>query len=395
MKKIIPVLLASALAITPVTAFANEEVDGSKQSGSVQLQKYNSNFATETDNNKEVAVQSKTLFASVSEEGKLVLSDEILKTLTNAVSAQTKVVGQDAVITVTDTNGTVKEIKVPLSALTTNATSQTNVTNTTTTKNADGSYPTVEYYGYKFFDLGDDKLKDQATGRSVSKKKLAEYAKPEDKGNLVLSEEQEYALLSNDDNKRREALESMAGVKLDNIKIWTNSESTAVEGTGVSQTKNTSVADLKSSGNYALNANRQELIFYALETGDWQPYRKMEYKQSPLYFHIDENGEYQYNKVYYAKFVQLYLQNIKDFKLYGKDHSYSQTTSDADILKILESNLKEYIKKYHEAKGPEMYIWMFNNDETTAKENGTTVVPNEFFYSPYNNPNVLSKGTFQ
>ncbi|MFY0516225.1 hypothetical protein ACOMCU_00145 [Lysinibacillus sp. UGB7] len=74
-------------------------------------------------------------------------------------------------------------------------------------------------------------------------------------------------MFSNTDADRRAALERQYKIQLDFSDVWENKRTVS---------KYTSHDEMKAMGFYGVNANRQELIKYAVRTGDWEPYNQYE-----------------------------------------------------------------------------------------------------------------------
>lgn len=221
------------------------------------------------------------------------------------------------------------------------------------------------------------------------------YLPPEDYSSKIYGASNAEALNSNNDETRRNSVQSTLGMTFSgDDEVYQNSNSAQGDGSVSSYMKRTSIEDLKSLGNYATNANRQELIQYAIRTGDWQPYRKLEYKKSPLFFYLTDDNKLEYSKVYWAKFisgeVNMYRENLVKFH----QGELSLTKSLVELESEHKKRMQEYIENWKSAKGPALYVIGFNNNDDYAKEWGVEKVPNAYFNSPYNHPLVLSDGRF-
>lgn len=196
-------------------------------------------------------------------------------------------------------------------------------------------------------------------------------------------------LKSNDDTERRKALEEEFGVELTEDMVWEDKKGkvAGIDEAG-NETYYTSHDEMKKLGFYAVNANRQELIQYAIKTGDWYPYRALEAKTSPAYFELID-GKYEYNKVYYGSFIENAVMS------YRFDMMQNKTDEEKEHLtKEHQRFLKEYIAKFNEAPGIVPYVIGLNNTSEEAKENGVEEPFDGYFDSKWNYPTVKSEGKF-
>ncbi|WP_197225164.1 hypothetical protein [Lysinibacillus sphaericus] len=83
-------------------------------------------------------------------------------------------------------------------------------------------------------------------------------------------------MFSNTDADRRAALEKQYKIKLDFSDVWEDKKGQTSVNPNGTVSKYTSHDEMKEMGFYAVNANRQELIKYAIRTGDWEPYNQYE-----------------------------------------------------------------------------------------------------------------------
>jgi len=194
---------------------------------------------------------------------------------------------------------------------------------------------------------------------------------------------------SNNDEERRQALEEKFGIELTDDMVWEDKKGQTTVNPDGTVSEYTSHDEMKELGFYAVNANRQELIQYALKTGDWQPYRAFEAKRTPGYFEIVD-GKYEYTKAYYGHLLESHLMSYKakisDMTQRNVDkHSDEWQT----IEKSHESYMAEYVKAFNEAPGVTPYVPHLNHNEAVAKETGAIMYSNDFFDSKYNHPDFL------
>lgn len=209
--------------------------------------------------------------------------------------------------------------------------------------------------------------------------------------NVVTSNENEgVGVESNNDTERRKALEEKYNITLTDSMVWEDKggklSHTTEDGRDVFYTSHD---EMKEQGFYVVNANRQELIQYGVQTGDWQPYRAFEAEKTPAYFEIVD-GKYEYSKVYYGQMIRVLNSN------YNYNLAKNTTEADRAIAKAeYERELNTYLVKFRNAPGEVPYVVGLNNTTIVAKENNVPEPADEFFNSKYNHPTVLSEGRFK
>lgn len=191
---------------------------------------------------------------------------------------------------------------------------------------------------------------------------------------------------SNQDDERRSALEKKYKIKLTDSMVWADKKGqTSVGPDGIVSTY-TSHDELKSLGIYTINANRQELIQYGIQTGDWQPYRAFEAERTPGYYKV-VNGKYEYTKVYYANQLANYRswlgETETDFytgKISAERHEELKAAYTRDFNEAL-SNFKK-------APGVVPYIIGINNTSDLSEKYG--VAESDFaFFDGVNNHDFM------
>lgn len=203
----------------------------------------------------------------------------------------------------------------------------------------------------------------------------------------VLSER----LDSNNDEERRDALQSAFDFELSDKDVWEDKAGQFTVNPNGTRSEYTSHQEMKDLGFYAVNANRQELIQYAIRTGDWQPYRAFEAVKSPAYFEIVD-GKYEYSKVFYGNLIESALQGFAT----AETQAY-MANNDAKLAEIRaerKAYLEENVKIFNEAPGVVPYVVHLNSSEVWVKETGALPVEKGFFDSKYNHPDVMDKGVF-
>lgn len=192
-------------------------------------------------------------------------------------------------------------------------------------------------------------------------------------------------LESNNDIERRDTLSKTYGVSLSDKDVWEDKAGkTTKDADGVVR-EYTSHDEMKADGIYATNANRQELILYAVRTGDWQPYRASEAKLRPADF-VLVNGKYEYSKIYWGQMLMNEVWNFKEREatLNGSDLEEAKATH--------ERMMKEYIQDFNAAEGVVMYIVGVNNTVELANENGVPTPDKNWVDSHWNNPDITLNG---
>lgn len=211
-----------------------------------------------------------------------------------------------------------------------------------------------------------------------------------DKVKFVVTEHS--GLGSNTDSERRAAIEEKFNIKLDASDVWADKKGEMAYNPDGSLTKYTSHDELKALGIYATNANRQELIQYAIRTNDWQPYRAFSAMESPAYFEVVDN-KLEYNKVYFGHLIEsmisYYNTEIQDAKVIKDEEKASKLQS------AKQKYLDEYVPKFNNAPGVTPYVSLLNGNEKIAKETGAVMYEDSYFDSKYNHPDVKAKGVFK
>lgn len=205
-------------------------------------------------------------------------------------------------------------------------------------------------------------------------------------------------LESNDDNVRRKALEDEFGIELTDDIDWEDKEG-KVASVSESGEKSyyTPHSEMKKLGFYAVNANRQELIQYAIKTGDWYPYRALEAKTSPAYFEIID-GKHEYNKVYYGNLIESTSMSYRAEITQINTSSMSEDEKKAKLEaseKEYKRFMKEYVAKFNDAPGIVPYVIGLNHTDDEAKANGVERPFDGYFDSKWNYPTVMSQGKFK
>lgn len=203
-------------------------------------------------------------------------------------------------------------------------------------------------------------------------------------------------LNSNDDNERRAELEKEFKIKLTDKMVWEDKKGQKTRNPDGTVSEYTSHDTMKSLGFYAVNANRQELIQYGIQEGDWQPYRAFASKETPGHFEIVD-GKYEYNKIYYGQLISSHLvsYNAQVAELGAK---YGYTEEDKAAIAAEKAAAKaehdrymtEYVEKFNNAPGIVPYVVHLNHREDVAKQYGVEMVAEGYFDSKYNNPDLLS-----
>lgn len=198
-------------------------------------------------------------------------------------------------------------------------------------------------------------------------------------------------LNSNDDTERRDALQEQFKFELSDKDRWEDKAGQFTVNPDGTKSEYTSHKEMKDLGFYAVNANRQEAIQYAIRTGDWQPYRAFEAVKSPAYFEIVD-GKYEYSKVFYGNLIESALQG------FGSAETQAYVERDAEKLKAIKEERKAYleenVKLFNEAPGFTPYVVGLNSSEAWIQETGALPVSKGFFDSKYNHPDVMDKGVF-
>ena len=202
---------------------------------------------------------------------------------------------------------------------------------------------------------------------------------------------------SNTDTVRREALNKEYGITLTDKDVWENKKGQTSVNPDGTVSEYTSHEEMKALGFYTVNANRQELIQYAIRTGDWYPYRALEAKDTPLYFEL-VNGKHEYSKVYYAnQFEHTYHNYNSQVTAVNTEGGLSSTDRELKVKEIREAQKRELTKiadSYKKAPGSEMYVIGLNHREDFASEWGVKQVENGWFDSKLNDPKVKAEGKF-
>lgn len=195
-------------------------------------------------------------------------------------------------------------------------------------------------------------------------------------------------LESNNDAERRNALEKAFNIQLDETDVWEDKEGQYVD--EVNGVKYSSHKTLKSLGNYAENANRQELIKYGMRTGDPQPYYAFEAQKTPAYFQL-VNGKLEYSKFYFGHEIEM--------NLFSFGEKISNNLHNPEKRAELEAERKAFLEKYaalfKAAPGEVPYVVGLNHTEELAKQYDVPRVDKDFFNSKYNDPDVMNKGIFK
>lgn len=233
-----------------------------------------------------------------------------------------------------------------------------------------------------------------STTTKVEKVVDPQYNAPVATTSKTATAETKTSLDSNDDTVRRTALQNLTGIKFtDDDKVWNNDDKKFTDANG-KEVKHTTVAEMKTGGFYAVNANRQELILYGVRTGDWQPYYQLEYQKSPLYYSLAEDGKLSLSKIYHAKELESEVQRYREELTNWYQKDLALTVKKEDIIGKHKKNVNELLTKWKAAKGPVTYIIGINSSDAYAKEWGIDTVPSAYFDSVYNDPMVHREGKF-
>lgn len=203
-------------------------------------------------------------------------------------------------------------------------------------------------------------------------------------------------LNSNKDSERRAALEKKFNIKLTDKMVWEDKKGQTTRHPNGTVSEYTSHDTMKSSGFYAVNANRQELIQYGIQEGDWQPYRAFAAQETPGHFEIVD-GKYEYNKIYYGQLMssQLtsYLEKMVELNMkYGYTPEEKAAIEEEKVAHKTEHKriMAEYVEKFNNAPGIVPYVVHLNHREDVAKEYGVEMVAKGYFDSKYNHPELLT-----
>ncbi|MGN4128089.1 hypothetical protein ACMGD3_24245 [Lysinibacillus sphaericus] len=191
----------------------------------------------------------------------------------------------------------------------------------------------------------------------------------------LLQKEETNGLTSSNDERRTKALEKEYNIQLEESDHWS-----------VKYPDYTPINTLKQMGYYHVNANRQALIFYAIRTNDWQPYRAFEAKNTPLYFEIVD-GKFEYSKIYFGNAIEKYIFNNQ---LMGID---LEKTTPENAIHV--AQLKSYIEKFKAAPGIVPSVIGLNHRDELALQYGVKKANSDYFNSDYNNPKVMQVGRFK
>lgn len=203
-------------------------------------------------------------------------------------------------------------------------------------------------------------------------------------------------LNSNNDAERRAALEKEFNVKLTDTMVWKDKKGETTRNPNGTLSEYTGHDTMKSLGIYAVNANRQELIQYAIQEGDWQPYRALAAKETPGHFEMID-GKYEYNKIFYGQLISSYLSSYKakvtELNMKGASTKEAQEELNAEKAALKAEHdfiMGQYVEDFNNAPGIVPYIVHFNHREDVAKEYGVEMVADGYFDSKYNNPELLT-----